>query len=426
MRSGCDCKVALFALLIPFVATQGCYASAGASGGPADAGPDDGGSPDSTCNTDHLRRVEPALPRNLILFMGDGMGSAHIEAARMTKQGPLRLDALEGPVLYQTDSLSRDDVPGQVTPPDSASSMTAAATGVLVENRVLSVAPSGEPLETVLELAIAGGKSAGLVTNSIITDASPMAWAAHVADRDLHREIAVQLLSDTRPEVILGGWTPYFDENEAELLQLAVSEGYEVVFGAEELSALSTLAPAKTLGLLRVASPIEVWPAWEWGLTAVALRDPGGGEPSLVEMTRYALERLSDDPDGFFLFVENEHIDLLGHLAVDYPEQTAQSMPAEVLELDQALGEALDWVERYSSFEHSLVILFSDHETGGYTLQGDDPYRAVFVDSPYHTTRAVPLYAAGPGAARIESVSHVSHIYWLLTGRLPTEGEICR
>jgi alkaline phosphatase len=431
MLSGCRYRRALIALLLPSLVLPGCYTAAGDPGGPADAGPGDGGPdagvPDSACNTDHLRGVEPALPRNLILFMGDGMGSAHIEAARLVKQGPLRLDALDGPVLYQTDSLSRDQVAGEATPPDSASSMTAAATGVLVENGVLSIGPRDEALETVLELAMAEGKSAGLVTNSIVTDASPMAWAVHIPDRDLHREIATELLSETRPEVILGGWTPYFEDNEAELLQLAVSAGYEVAHGAGELSALSSLAPRRTLGLFRVTSPGEVWPAWEYGLTPVALRQPGSDEPTLVEMTRYALERLSGDADGFFLFVENHHIDRIGHLAVDFPDQSARNLPAEVLELDQALGAALDWVELHSSLEHSLVLLFSDHETGGYTLQGEDPSRAVFLDSPYHTTRTVPLYAAGPGAEGIESVSHVSHIYWLLTGRLPADGEtICR
>jgi alkaline phosphatase len=97
-----------------------------------------------------------------------------------------------------------------------------------------------------------------------------------------------------------------------------------------------------------------------------------------------------------------------------------------LLELDAAVVEVLAWVESSSSFEDTLVVVVSDHETGGYTVDPSDLAAASFLAGSSHTTTPVPLRARGPGSERIGDVRHLTDIFLLVTGELdalPRDGE---
>ena len=138
--------------------------------------------------------------KNIILFIGDGMGAEHRKAARWAtvgKNGKLAMDNMPASGWIQTHSA--DSV---IT--DSAAAATAMATGVKTNNGVIALDMNLGYVSTILEKAKGKGKLTGLVTTTHITHATPAAFASHVEDRDRMKEIAEQMLV-TGVDVLLGG-----------------------------------------------------------------------------------------------------------------------------------------------------------------------------------------------------------------------------
>src|SRR5476649_2485095 len=125
--------------------------------------------------------------RNVILFLGDGMGDAEISLARNYAVGPggrLALDRLPLTGAYTTFSVREDNpgVPDYV--PDSAATGTAWATGSKTSNgRISTTAGTDRDLPTILEIAQTRGMRTGDITTAELTDATPAVLAAHVASR---------------------------------------------------------------------------------------------------------------------------------------------------------------------------------------------------------------------------------------------------
>lgn len=363
-----------------------------------------------------------ALPKNIIVLLGDGMGPMQIEAGRIHHGGPLAWDDLPGPVYLNTDSLTTDrDTEPDPTPTDSAASATAIATGTRVVNGAVSLDESGQPLTTVLEMAQAEGKAVGVVTTSYLHDASPMAFATHVASRDLYPSIAQQLLTVSRPDVVMGGALDLFTANDGEYTTMARDAGYHIVHDESELAAWDPATEPMLLGLFESSHDSLADALYRWATTPVAARDETSTDPLLADMAARALDRLSRDEDGFFLFIENEQIDTLGHISILERDLALTGMPAEVAALAATTDVVLDWVAENSSFDDTLVVITADHECGFYELTDDELTNAYFF-SITHTRQPVALWAKGPGAENLDSLCRVSDVHHLLTGQLPAGG----
>jgi len=169
-----------------------------------------------------------AEPRNVIICIGDGMGSAHVEAAHCYNGGALSFEPFPYQGLVTTYSADNP-----VT--ESASSGTSMATGYKVNNDVISMAYPGDgsELETVLEYYRDRGRSTGLVTTTHITEFTPGAFGAHVPDRADYWGIASDLLNQTKPNVLFGGRGVFSEQS-------ASAAGYTVVTDADEMFALDT------------------------------------------------------------------------------------------------------------------------------------------------------------------------------------------
>ncbi len=259
--------------------------------------------------------------KNVIIFVGDGMGTSQRDLIRLATvglEGELGMDDLPYEGRSHTNSADPETF---VT--DSAAGGTALATGVKTYNGAIGVDTNEEAVETILEQAKQAGKSTGLVTDSQVTDATPASFGAHVPDRDDQGEIARQYVEESQPDVILGGgedrWYPeddagaYPDEpeedpeeksrgTEGNLVERAEEEGYEHVTDADELGAATG---PKILGLFANEEMFQQRPEGEGDSYDPAV--------SLAEMTRKAIETLSEDEDGFFLLVEEEAIDEMSH-----------------------------------------------------------------------------------------------------------------
>ena len=305
---------------------------------------------------DDAEALVPLCTRNVILMVGDGMGFEQVRATGMYWHGAagtlyLETAPVAGAVI--THSLSYP------TPTDSAAAGSAMATGRKYLNEAVSYADD-QDVTTVLELHQAAGKSAGLVTtHTPFVDATPAAFGAHVADRDSQALIAADLRDGSRPNVLIGA-------ADADVSQAAFEgAGYRWVTTRAELDGV----PADATHVAGVF---------------------GNTSPTLTQRALFAVERLSQDPEGFFLLVEHEGIDEAGH------DQAMANLVATVAEFDAAVEAVVAWA---SARGDTLVVVLADHETGGLTVTEPTPavgeLPAATWSSTEHTNADAPIFVFG-------------------------------
>jgi alkaline phosphatase len=319
-------------------------------------------------------------PRNILLFIGDGMGVSQITAG-LVVEGRLHLERFPTVGLLKTHSLH-----DLVT--DSAAGATAMATGRKTLNQALSVTPEGRPIPTVVEYAEAAGKHTGIVATSSVTHATPAAFLVHVDHRDRKTEIARQI-AESGVDVLFGGGWSYF-----------VPAGVPGSGRDDGLDLVAVLQRRMT-----VARTPEEFAALPEDGAAAALLAPGhlasAGErrPSLAQMTRKAIGILSRGPKGFFLMVEGSQIDWAGH------DKDGGWLLEEMADFDDAVGAGLDYAEADG---HTLVVVTADHETGGLALLDGNVERRRITRHRFatdeHTAQMVPVFAFGPGSGAFTGI----------------------
>lgn len=351
---------------------------------------------------DHVtaRQMGDSLPRarNVILFIGDGMGVSTVTAARI-------LDGQRKGMSGEENSLSFDKFPftGLVKTyntdsqtADSAGTMNAMVTGVKTRIGVFGVdetarrgdCASGKATElvTALELAERAGKSTGIVSTARITHATPAATYAKTVDRDWENDsdvpaaareagctdIARQLIDSTTAmqtrfsnsgidgiDVILGGGRANFLPGDAgrrsdgdNLVARWLAQHPDGVFVDDRDSLRNAPAGARLLGLFT-----DSHMSYE--------QDRPDSEPSLSEMTLAALDRLEGNGKGYFLMVEGGRIDHAHHAG------NASAALRDTIAFSEAVQAT---VERTNS-EDTLIIVTADHShvftIAGYPRRGN-------------------------------------------------------
>jgi alkaline phosphatase len=315
--------------------------------------------------------AENAVPKNIILFIGDGMGLSQVTAARIAK-GTLEMERcpVAGFVTTWSDG-------ALVT--DSAAAATAMSTGVKTSNGALGVTPDGQPLKNVVEYAEENGKSTGVAVACALTHATPAGFIVHVPSRKLDVEIAEQIAA-SGVDVLFGGGRDHFTSPGKPCLP-ELQKKMPVVFTAEEFRQLGT--PEQAAALLYPGQP-----------PYAAQRDV-----SLKELTQKAIQILSQDPDGFFLMVEGSQIDWAAH------QNDGTNVVSEVVDFDEAVGAGLDFAEQNGE---TLVIITADHETGGFAVLGGSLKDQTVIKTGFvhggHTASMVPLLAFGPGSETFRGI----------------------
>jgi len=350
-------------------------------------------------------RNEPAA-KNVILFVGDGMGIATVTAARILEGQRRGETGEENRLAFETlphVAFSKTyNVDAQVS--DSASTMTAMVSGVKTLTGVLGVDASvirgdhtsveAARVSTLLEEAEAMGLATGVVSTATVTHATPAGCYAHVpfrfweddsrmtkaAQKDAFPDIARQLVEFDYPEgrgdgleVALGGGRRHFkprgepdpedptqpggrlDGRDLTAEWTAAREGSVYVWNREQLAAIDITSTRHLLGLFE---PGDM--NWETDRP-----QDEAGEPSLAEMTAVAIDLLARDEDGFFLMVEGGRIDH-GHHAGN-----AQRALADTIALSDAVRVAL---EKTNPAE-TLIVVTADHShtltISGYPKRGN-------------------------------------------------------
>ncbi|WP_370942567.1 alkaline phosphatase [Amycolatopsis sp. cg5] len=358
----------------------------------ASAQPDDMRVASAGDRTQDVRNeIRGGAARNVILFIGDGMGHQEITAARNYERGAagrLAMDELPLTGDYTTYAVEKNNPskPDYVT--DSAASGTGWATGTKTYNGAISVDAYGNPVPTILELAKRSGLRTGDVTTAEVQDATPAVLGSHVINRDCKGPVETtakcavnakenggagsisEQLVQTKPDVLLGGGAKYFNQKvtagkfkDKTPLDQAKAAGYQVVKTADELGAVRKGKPV--LGLFADGNMPTNWvgPLAKQGGTPPSRCTANPAlpktQPKLADQTRKALELLNDRraDKGFFLQVEGASIDKQDH-AADPCGQIG-----ETIDFDAAVAAGMAFAR---SNPDTLVLVTADH---GHTSQ---------------------------------------------------------
>lgn len=346
--------------------------------------------------------------RNIILFIGDGMGAEQRKAAQWAVAGEAGVLSMDD--MTSSGYLTTSSAGSAVA--DSAAAATAMSTGVMTNNRVIGMDVDLYPLTTILEEAKIQGRSVGLVTTTQLAHATPAAFISHVKDRSMMTEIAMQMV-EAGPDVLLGGGEDEFlpvtetgchpEPGERydgrNLITEALADGYVYVCDDRSFDSLDPSPNLKVIGLFS-----------DEGM-------PRPFSPSLAEMTQKAVEILSQNEKGFFLMVEAGQIDWACH------DNDAGNAISDTIGLDEAVKVAKRFEE---GSDDTLIIVTADHETGGMTAAwqpggktGEDgPFytpdgRAFYINwsTTGHTAAQVPVTSMGPLSDWLDGVNDNAYLH---------------
>ncbi|KAM4703366.1 alkaline phosphatase, tissue-nonspecific isozyme [Rhinophrynus dorsalis] len=410
-----------------------------------------------------LQNLNTNVAKNVIMFLGDGMGVPTVTATRILKgqlagkpgeETQLEMDKFPHVALSKTYNTN-----AQV--PDSAGTATAYLCGVKANEGTVGVnaasvrgqcnTTKGNEVDSILKWAKAAGKSVGIVTTTRVNHATPSAAYAHCVNRDWYsdlempkeavdqgcKDIAWQLMNNIpNIEVIMGGGRKYMypkntpdveypneeKGNGTRLDGLNLTQVWldkkpnkkaaRYVWNREQLMAVR---PQEVDYLLGLFEPVDL---------VYELQRNKSMDPSLPEMVEVAINILKKNPRGFFLLVEGGRIDHGHH------EGKAKQALHEAVQMDIAIGLA----GHMTSVDDTLTVVTADHSHvftfGGYTTRGNPifglaPALSDIDQKPFTSI----LYGNGPGYKLVdgsrENVSTVdfTHDNYLAQSAVPLRQE---
>lgn len=371
------------------------------------------GGPANDSRTIQVQRLVGRPRGNIILFIGDAMGTAYRDAARLVSRaivdGTGKNSFRDG---YFESLLEMDKMPvsgmsmtygSDSIVPDSANTGTAWATGNksflnavntftdgtdckwrfngqtnAANLQYITDNPRVENLWQYMKRVY--GYRAGIVSTAAITDATPAVEGSYVGFRQARLEIARQYrenpMLNGAPafDVILGGGTDPFTAagrtDGRNLIGEFQGLGYQYVTTASALNGVSasqpvlglfkgSLSPAPASNGIATANDVNMDVAYDkLGLTRPASEPVANlgsftDQPMLDLMTQKAIDVLSANGSPFILMVEAASIDKQSH-----PNNAAGQI-WDTIELDKSVGVARAWA---ASRKDTLIVVTADHD----------------------------------------------------------------
>lgn len=317
---------------------------------------------------DEILSMNFTTPKNVIVMISDGMGPNDITIAEKYSEYCFEFGLILNQIKnhgFATTYCANSDIT------DSAAAGTALATGVKTNLEYVGVDPNGNTLKNITEIARENGKRVGVVTNDSMLGATPSAFTIHALSRDDEKAIANAYM-DSLPDVLMG--------HEFSAFRKALTK--------ENREKLETYAFAKKF--YDINETLSQDPKVDLPLIAFS-EDPimKPNSYDLSEMTETALKRLKCQ-NGFFLMVENTTTDDAGH------SNNMMGKISGVVNFDRAIAVVLKFMKENPD---TLLIITSDHETGGVQLpKGDEkPDNSLFT-SEEHTATNVRVFGVGYGS----------------------------
>lgn len=340
----------------------------------------------AACSCMNLAAQNPV--KNVIIMIGDGMGLSCVSMIQLENDfRPTVYDAADNIALTKTYSLNN-----RVT--DSAAAGTALATGHKTNNTHLGLTPDGEVVESIIARANAHDIPTGIVVTTYLQHATPAAFYAHTADRGALEEITRSLVA-SGIDVAVGGGRKYFEQTypDGAWLDTLAARGYRTVDDIESLSAID--GRGRVMALL---ADKEL---------------PYDSGDMLAVSTAKTLDLLDAESArrgdvGFVAMIEGSMIDYGAH------GNEIDKLRGELHSFTLAVEAAVDFARKH---EGTLVIVTSDHETGGLAIASADKdflkseqgisYR---FSCEGHTAQMCPVYLYGTGAELINGIMENSEL----------------
>ncbi len=307
---------------------------------------------------------------------------------------------------------------------DSAAAGTALCTGQKTAQGRVNIDMHGNPLTTIAQIAHQQGKSAGCVSTVPFTHATPACMAAHNLSRNNYLQIAREMIFDSELDCIIGCGHPGYDNNG--LLLPAEKWNYEYGPNFQDFQSLVSFDTGRgwvftdsKFDLIHIAQNPNTFIKKLFAMPPVhatnqyrrhgrAMGDLMEQVPDLAQMSLAALNVLNKNANGFVLMIEGGAVDWANH------DNNLPRMIEEMADFNHAVAGVMEWIEKYSSFDQTLLIVTSDHECG--RIWGPDASAAS--DTPFdlpknqgkgklplakylsitHSNALVPLYSIGPNA----------------------------
>lgn len=309
--------------------------------------------------------------KNIILLIGDGMGTPEIAAA------DAYLGATDNDDSTWLGKQSWESFPHQgltttyaadrfIT--DSAAAGTAIACGQKTYCGAISIATDhATKLKSIAEYSRDAGKAVGIVTTTRVTHATPAVFISHNVDRDAENEIAEDEAAFGVDFLAGGGYRNFVGKDNAEglkskrkddrdLVKEMQAAGYKTFISEKAMNDFTAYTPKKDDKVLALLGASHL----EYEIDRQKQRD----QPTLAALTDKALQTLTNnsktDKNGYFLMVEGGRIDHAGHA------NDAKTNIVDTLAFNDAVKVALSYYRKDP--ENTLIIVTADHETGGLTL----------------------------------------------------------
>jgi alkaline phosphatase len=347
---------------------------------------------------------------------------------------------------------------------ESNMAATAMGTGIKSQEGV-GLNASMTRVTNIMEIAETLGKATGVVSTQSFSEATPAGFSAHATDRKALKAITEQQLRESRLDVVMGAYNPWYNNNgerraaglfsptskylwtEATWNALAAGtlgnnadtdealEYWTLIEDRADFQAMATgPTPERVAGVAQCSGDDGVGSGYTQFYRTGAANDAPFAtpwletSPTLTEMSLAALNVLDNDPDGFVAMFEGANVDYGSHFG------WIGRAIEEYVEFNDAVEAVCDWVETNSSWDDTLLIVTTDHETGGIWGPGagtgtarypGDP--AVYVpivdngignvpgvvyynhrpkygpDFYWHSNALVPLFAKGAGSSLFTS-----------------------
>jgi len=341
--------------------------------------------------------------KNVIILIGDGMGINQITAYKIAKGGPnysTSFDRFPFSGLVKVHSFDN-----LIT--DSAASATAFSSGIKTKNRYLGVDSNGDDVELITEILLRKGFITGLVATSEITHATPAGFSIHNISRYNTDEIAKSMY-DSKNHILMGGGKDFFmpkskggkREDGLNFVDL-IKEKHVYLESKEALMSFKGETSKRIFGLFAKEGLIR-----------------SEDEPSLLDMFEFTLNQSAkmsqkNGCSGFFIMAEGSQIDWAGH------ENDFDYQFEEMDEFHDVVDHALNFVK---SRDDTLLIVLSDHETGGLLIEMDELRRKpsssmivswnTAIEEGTHTGTMIPAFSYGPGAINFTGVMDNTDVFF--------------
>lgn len=420
-----------------------------------------------TLGAGEKEKQELKSPKNIIIFISDGMGFNHLKATNYYQYGEANAQIFEQedwtrfamatyPSIvrvrdedtifsggYNPQKASTDPEYLKLDYTDSGAAGTALSAGKKTYNGSIGIGIYGDTLTHMSQAAKALGKAIGVVSSVPLSHATPAGFVAHNENRNNYAEIARYMFFNTQLDVIMAAGNPDFDDNGnpagmnpryvggKEIWEMLKANDNNTVFDTsvgtyrvqdangdgkpdpwtviqtrEEFQQMASgLQPSRVLGVPQTYATLQQGRELVEGHTMPFETPMNEGVATLEEMTSAAINVLSQNPEGFFVMVEGGAVDWASH------DNHSGRMIEEQIDFNKSVEAAIEWVETYSSWDETLIIVTADHECGYLTGPGDpDPMYPTVTNNGKgnlpgmewhfgsHTNVLVPFFAKGPGA----------------------------